>query len=136
MGSTQKEKEMNFIFKPVAQNTIIRPLAEAVCMMRGGEDTLYTDPTDKKEKHITYDKLHSIIGLETTVNGRKQTVDGDLVAFQARHFPQKTHMKVEINDVFVLVTPATTVQEAMNQFHRKLRQKNKIDARSFSRQKD
>ena len=49
----RKEKEMNFIFRPVAQNTIIRPLAEAVCMMHGGEETPYVDPTDKKELLLT-----------------------------------------------------------------------------------
>ncbi len=117
----RKEKEMNYIFRPVAQNTIIRPLAQAVCMMHGGEDTPYIDPTDKKEKCITYNNLHMIFGLEITVNGHKRSIDGNLVAFQARHCPE-ARMQVEINDVFVYVTPTTTVQEALAQFHRKLRQ--------------
>ena len=132
----RKEKKMNFIFRPVAQNTIIRPLAEAVCMMHGGDDTPYVDPTDKKEKCITYDKLGTIIGLETIVNGKNRPVNGDLVAFHAKHCPEKTTMKVEINDVFVNVTTATTVEGALSQFYRKLKQKNRRDARLFERQKD
>ena len=132
----RKEKEMNFIFKPVAQNTIIRPLAEAVCMMHGGSDTSYTDPTDKKVKYISYGNLHTIIGLETVNNGRKVRVNGDLIAFHAKNHPEKTHLKVEINDVLVCVTPRTTVAEALAQFHRKLHQKNKMDAQLFGRQKD
>ena len=126
---------MNYTFKPVAQNTIIRPLAEAVCMMHGGQDTSYIDPTDQKEKCITYANLSAIIGLETTVNGQKRRIDGNLVAFQARHCLD-AKMQVEINDVMVNVTPATTVQEAFNQFHKKLRQKNKMDARLLGRQRD
>ena len=132
----RKEKEMNFVFRPVAQNTIIRPLAEAVCMMHGGEEIPYTDPTDKKEKRITFEHLHMISGLEIITHGRKVPVSGDLIAFQARHDPEKTKLKVEINDVFVDIAPCTTVIGALGQFHRKLKLKNKMDARLFNRQKD
>lgn len=125
---------MNYTFSPVAQNTIIRPLAEAVCMMHGGEDTPYIDPTDKKEKCITYGNLHTIIGLEVLVNGQKRRIEGNLVAFQARHCPN-ARMQVEINDVVVNVKPTTTVQEALNQFYKKLRQKNKIDSRLLDKQR-
>ena len=125
---------IQFIFKPVAQNTIIRPLAEAICMMHGGQDTPYTDPTDKKEKCITYGNLHTIIGLETIVNGQKRRIEGNTIAFQARHYPE-ARMKVEINDVIVNVTPTTTVQEAFSQFRRKLHKKNKVDSRLFDRQR-
>lgn len=130
----RKEKEMIYTFKPVAQNTTIRPLAEAVCMMHGGEDTSYIDPTDKKEKCITYDRLHSIIGLEVVVNGQNRRIDGNLIAFQTRHNPD-AKMHVEINDVVVNVTPTTTVQKAMAQFKRKYLQNNKINLRLANRQR-
>ena len=37
------------IFDPVAQNTIIRPLAEAVCITHVGRMTTYIDIADRKK---------------------------------------------------------------------------------------
>lgn len=126
---------IQFTFQPVAQNTIIRPLAEAVCMMHGGETTPYTDPTDNREKYISYDLLHLITGLETKIHGQKEKITGNLVAFQAHHYPN-VHMQVKINDVTINIDQTTTVPEALAQFHKKLNQKNKIANRSFGRQRD
>ena len=113
---------IQFTFKPVAQNTIIRPLAQAVCIMHGGKKTDYIDPTDKQKKSITPKDLWTI-SLEITKNGKPVTIDGGLAAFQALHY--SAEMKVEINDIPVVITPDTTVTEAMAQFRKKYNQRNK-----------
>ena len=38
---------MNVIFEPVAQNTIVRPMAQAISLARGGEMVEYIDTADK-----------------------------------------------------------------------------------------
>ena len=93
---------MRFIFRPVAQNTIIRPMAQAVCLMHGGKETKYVDPTDGKEKVITSFDV-SYLRLETMVKGRKFLMDGNQVAFHAEHYPQKASIRTEINDVDVYI---------------------------------
>ena len=113
---------IQFTFKPVAQNTIIRPLAQAVCIMHGGKKTDYIDPTDHQKKSITPKDLWTI-SLEIIKNGKPITIDGELAAFQALHYP--TEMKVQINDIPVVITTQTTVTEAMAQFKRKYNQRNR-----------
>ena len=114
---------MRFIFRPVAQNTIIRPMAQAVCLMHGGEETKYVDPTDGKEKVITSSDV-SYLRLETMIKGRKFLMDGNQIAFHAKHYPHKASIKTEINDVDVYIYPTTTLASAMEQFRRKISQKN------------
>ena len=126
---------MQFIFRPVAQNTIIRPMAQAVCLMHGGEETKYVDPTDGKEKVVTsFDG--SYLHLESTVKGRKVLMDGNQVAFHAKHYPQKTSIKAEINDVDIYIYPTTTVEAAMEQFRRKINQQKALVIPNTSRQRD
>ena len=109
---------LKFIFTPVAQNTIIRPMAEAVCMVRGGETVTYVDTADHKEKKITSENLY-FLTLQTSVNGKKVDIDGRTVAFQASHKPAQ--IQVNVNDVTVMISPKTTVAEAMAQYKRKWR---------------
>ena len=74
--------------------------------------------------------------VETIRHGKKAPISGDLVALYARHDPEQTRIKVEINDVFVDIAPCTTVTEALAQFHRKLRQKNLKDRYLAGHQRD
>ena len=114
-----KENTMKnqFFFEPVAQNTIIRPLAQAVCLARGGEDVSYVDTADHKTKVITDYDLSSL-PLYMRKKGKMVKVEGQLVAFRARHEDISIH--VLINDVFVIVTRQTTVNSAMAEFYRKM----------------
>ena len=126
---------MQFIFKPVAQNTIIRPLAQAVCLIHGGETTKYTDPEDHKEKVITSFDV-SYLHFETIIKGRKVLMGGNQVAFHAKHYPQKASIKAKINDVDVYIYPTTTVSAAMEQFHQKISKQNIQVIPPPSRQRD
>ena len=126
---------MQFIFKPVAQNTIIRPLAQAVCLMHGGEKTAYIDPVDHKEKVITSFDV-SYLHFEKMIKGRKVLMDGNQVAFHAKHYPQKTSIKAEINDVDVYIYPKTTVAAAMEQFNQKISKQNLRVVPNTSLQRD
>ena len=114
---------LKFIFTPVAQNTIIRPLAEAVCMARGGVPVEYTDTADHKEKKITPESLY-FLTLQTSVNGRKTNIDGRTVAFQASYKP--VQIQVNVNDVFVMISPKTTVAGAMAQYQKKWRLQSRL----------
>lgn len=107
----------DFVFTPVAQNTIIRPLAQAVCMVRGGETVEYTDTADHQKKTIDSADLY-FLNLETKINGRKVDIDGTTVSFQARYKPAR--IRVNVNDVVVIVSRKTTVQSAMDQYKRKM----------------
>ena len=112
---------MKFIFSPVAQNTIIRPLAEAVCMVQGGQPVKYIDTADHKEKQITLQDL-SFLSVDVRVNRRAMSMNGDQVAFQARHKP--IQIQVDINDIPVIISNKTTVEAAMAQYRRKFELKN------------
>ena len=112
-----------FIFTPCAQNTIIRPIAQAICMAQGGKPVEYVDTADHKTKRITLEDLH-FVNLQTSVNGRKVNIDGRMVAFQAQYNPAQ--IQVNINDVAVMISPKTTVVEAMVQFKRKLHLQNRL----------
>ena len=129
-----KEKQMKaqFTFDPVAQNTVIRPLAQAVCMAHGGEDVSYVDTADHKTKTITVHDLYYLT-LQLPKNGKKINVDGNLVAFRAQH--EDIAIRVNVNDVFVMVSRGTTVNGAMTEFKRKIAAHNKKRMRcSESRQ--
>ena len=112
---------ITFIFTPVAQNTIIRPMAEAVCVAHGGETIRYVDTSDHKEKNITSSDLY-FLTLETKINGRKQILDGRQVASMAKYRPIR--IRVDVNDVQVFVSQDTTVTQAMNNFYRKITPKH------------
>lgn len=105
------------IFEPVAQNTVIRPMAQAICIASGGKDVPYIDPTDAKEKCISVmDVCH--LRLKTEVNGRNIDVSGDELAFRARH--ETVWVRFDANDVQVMVTPKMTLVEAMVEFRKKI----------------
>ena len=119
-----KENKMKFqfIFEPVAQNTIIRPLAQAVCMARGGEDVSYVDTADHKTKTITANDISSLT-LQVSKKGQTINVDGTLVAFRARY--EDISIRVDINDVSVSVSRDTTVNGALAEIKRKIATHNK-----------
>lgn len=112
---------MKVIFTPCAQNTVIRPMAQAVCLANGGKPTEYVDTADHKTKTITLDQL-SFINLKTKVGNRNVDVEAELVAMRAHHEP--VQVQVNVNDVEVIVNPDTTVEQAMKQFHDKLNQQS------------
>ena len=107
----------NFIFRPCAQSTIIRPLAEAICMVHGGRPVKYTDPQDNKEKVIGLNQLFWI-NLETKLNGEEKNIDGRQVAFWARH-NGPIQLQVDINDIAVEISAKTTLKQAMAQYQQK-----------------
>ena len=119
---------MTVIFKPVAQNTIIRPLAQAVSLVRAGETVTYIDSADKKEKNVSYEDLF-YLDLKTIIKGRQVPVEANLVTFWAKH--SSVQVLVLVNGVTVKVTSNTTVQQAMSQFHRKLSAQNRITEMIF-----
>lgn len=126
---------MTLFFDPPAQNTIIRPLAEAVCISHGGEPTFYVDTSDHKTKVIALEWLH-FLTLQTQIDGAGKRIDGYKAALLARHNPLE--IQVNINDIPVLISPKTTVTQAMNQYHRKYAKVNniRICKGAFARQKD
>ena len=103
--------------------------------MHGGEDTPYVDPTDCKKKVITLFDISSL-RFETMVNGRKVYMDGNQVAFHAKYFPRSIRIKAEINDVFIVIDPKTTVEGAMKQLYKKLHRQNVKVVGASSRQRD
>jgi len=106
-----------FIFTPVAQNTIVRPVAQAICIARGGEDVEYVDTADHKTKTITANDLY-FLTLQLHRKDKKIAVDGGLVAFRAQH--ENISIRININDVFVTVSRISTVDGTMAQFRRKM----------------
>ena len=125
---------MTVIFEPVAQNTIIRPMAQAVSLARGGKTVPYVDTADKKKK-VVDEKDLAWLNLTTEIKGHQVPVKSDLVTFRAKHCP--VQVLVLVNDVTVKVTSKTTVQQAMDQFYRKFRVQNHIaKAALLNRQRD
>ena len=125
---------MTIIFEPVAQNTIIRPMAQAVSLARGGEKVTYIDTADKKEKAVGEGDL-AWLNLRSEVKGRQVPVEANLVTLRAKQEP--IQVLVLVNDVVVKVTSKTTVQQAMAQFHKKYATQNRISKKIFSgRQRD
>ena len=110
---------MKVIFTPCAQNTIIRPMAQAICLANGGEPVEYVDTADHKRKTVTLDQLH-FLDLKTKVKGKDVVVEADLVAIRAHHEP--VVVQVNVNDVEVMVDAKTTPDQAMAQFHQKYNQ--------------
>ena len=106
-----------FIFDPVAQNTIVRPLAQAVCMARGGEPVEYVDTSDHKTKVVT-DSDISYLTLQVPRKGGNVNVNGTLVALRAMR--EDITIRANINDVSVFISRNTTVDGAMSEFQRKI----------------
>ena len=111
------QAEVIIVFEPVAQNTVIRPMAQAVCMTHGGKDTSYTDTADHKEKTITLSDLY-FLTLTTMVKGHNQLLDGHQVALAARKTPIR--IRVDVNDVQIFVSRNTTLTQAMADFQQKI----------------
>ena len=105
------------VFRPVAQNTVIRPMAQAVCMAHGGEKIPYKDTTDHKEKEVNISDLH-FLTLTTKINGHEQLLDGYRVALAAKQTP--IQIRVDVNDVQVFVSRDTTLAGAMADFYQKV----------------
>ncbi|MBP5533894.1 MAG: hypothetical protein J6Y03_00080 [Alphaproteobacteria bacterium] len=110
---TEEQTETTVIFRPVAQNTVIRPMAEAVCIAHGGETVPYMDTADHKEKKVTLDNLRCLM-LQSS-DGCGQRLDAYQVALKARH--SSVRVCVEANDVQVLVSKKTTLEQAMTAFY-------------------
>jgi len=128
-SKTNSKLKMTFIFEPAAQNTVIRPMAQAVCITHGGETTSYIGTADHKEKVITLSDLRHLM-LHTTIKGQKLTLDGYEVASMARHTPLR--VRVDVNDVQILVSKETSVTQAMSNFHRKITTQNNDFSRKNS----
>ena len=112
---------MKVVFTPCAQNTIIRPMAQAICLANGGKPVEYVDTADHKRKTVTLDQLH-FLDLTTKVKGKDVDVEAGLVAIRAHHEP--VLVQVNVNDVEVMIDAKTTVDQAMTQFHQKLAGQN------------
>lgn len=112
-----KEAMMKVIFTPCAQNTIVRPMAQAICLAKGGEPVSYEDTTDHQIKKVTLDQL-SFLDLKTNVGHKNIDVEATLVALRAHHEP--VQVLVNVNDVEVMIDADTTVEQAMIQFRKKL----------------
>ena len=125
---------MTVIFDPVAQNTIVRPMAQAVCLARGGEPVEYVDTSDKKKKVVSEEDL-TWLDLKAEIKGRQVPVESSLVTLRAKHGP--VQVLVLVNDVVVKVTSKTTVQQAMAQFRRKYAAQNRMArTESLGRQRE
>ena len=110
---------MKVIFTPCAQNTIIRPMAQAICLANGGKPVEYVDTADNKRKTVTLDQLY-FLDLKTKVKGKDVAVEADLVATHAHHEP--VQVQVNVNDVEVMIDAETTPEQAMAQFYQKFKQ--------------
>jgi len=110
---------MKVIFTPCAQNTIIRPMAQAICLANGGEPVEYVDTADHKKKMVTLDQLY-FLDLKAKGKGKDVPVEADLVAMRAHHEP--VQVQVNVNDVEVMIDAKTTPDEAVAQFHQKYNQ--------------
>ena len=108
---------MKVIFTPCAQNTIIRPMAQAICLANGGKPVEYVDTADHQKKMVTLDQLH-FLNLKAKVNAKNVDVEAGVVALWARHQP--IQVQVNVNDVEVMIDAKTTVDQAMAQFRKKL----------------
>ena len=113
----QTQAGVTIVFEPVAQNTVIRPMAQAVCMARGGESIPYIDTADHKEKIITLSDLH-FLTLTTKIKGHNQLLDGHQVALAAKKTP--IQIRVDINDIQIFVSRNTTLTQAMADFYQKI----------------
>ena len=109
--------KLTVIFEPPAQNTVIRPMAEAVCIAQAGQTIPYTDTADHKEKSISLSDLHGVT-LRANIKGQQQRLDGYEVALRAKEMPVR--IRVDVNDVQVFISEKTTVTQAMNAFYRKI----------------
>ncbi|MBR6411975.1 MAG: hypothetical protein IKS41_02295 [Alphaproteobacteria bacterium] len=127
LNSQEDQMKYQFIFSPVAQNTIVRPLAQAVCMARGGEPVEYVDTADHKTKTVTSNDI-SYLTLQVPRKSGNVNVDGTLVAFRAMH--ENVTIRADINDVSVFISRNTTVDGAMGEFQRKIAAYNRKMMRS------
>ena len=122
-----------FIYNPPAQDTVVRPLAEAVCLARGGQAVLYF--YRGQEGYVTLnEQLASRVGmLRRADNGEE--VNPRQVAQIAQNQP--IQIRVDVNDVHVIISARTTVEQAMKQFKRKLDYhfKRAVEARTALRQR-
>ena len=124
----KNEQMMTVIFEPVAQNTIVRPMAQAISLARGGEWVSYIDTADKKKKGVNEESL-TFLNLRTEVNGRQEPINVDLVTLLAKYRPVR--VLVLVNDVTVEVTSKTTVEQAMAQFHKKYAAQERMEKMRF-----
>ena len=111
-----KATKIMFIYNPPAQDTVVQPLAEAVCLARGCQAVLYF--YRGQEGYATLnDQLALRVGmLQRADNGEK--VSPREVAQIAQNQP--IQIRVDVNDVHVIISAKTTVEQAMKQFKRKL----------------
>ena len=130
----EKEKQTmrTVIFEPVAQNTIVRPMAQAISLARGGETVPYIDTADKKKKAVGMSDL-SLMRLRAKIHGLETPMEANLVAFKARH--EGIQVRVLVNDVVVNITAETTLDQAMAQFRKKLARQERIMEARATRQR-
>ena len=106
---------ITLIYNPVAQDTVTRPMAQAICLARGGEPVKYTNRG--QEKVLFWDEQMALeIGpLERADNGEKVTPKQAVQMARSGDI----QVRVDANDVQVLITRKTTVEQAIAQFKQK-----------------
>ena len=118
---------MKVVFDLCAQNTIIRPMAQAICMARGGMPVEYIDTADHKKKVIFMNNLR-FLDVKVKEGHSEVNMTAYQVAQEARH--ETVQVQVNVNDVKVIVDAKTTVEQAMAQFHQKYAQQNCVTHKS------
>lgn len=108
---------MKVIFDPCAQNTIIRPMAQAICIARG-KPVEYEDPHSHEKKVITLNQLRFLDLTSVKVDNHNVNCDAYQVALIAQH-GEPVQVQVNVNDVKVMIDAKTTPDQAMAQFHQK-----------------
>lgn len=125
---------MKVIFDPCAQNTIIRPMAQAICIARGGKTVEYVDTADHQKKAITLDQLRFLDLTAVKVDGHDVNFDAYQVALIAQH-GEPVQVQVNVNDVEVMVDAKTTPDQAMAQFHQKYNQSIRVARKITARRR-
>ena len=110
------------IFEPEAQDSIIYPIAQAVCIARGGIPTKYIDQVNKTKRYITIHNLHSL-NLKVQSNGKYIPLNAYEVTLKAKEQPLKIHLK--INDIQILISKNSDPQQVLKKFKRTLLKKYK-----------
>lgn len=113
--------ETMILFEPEAQDSIIHPIAQAVCIARGGLPTKYVDSVNKTQRYITIHDLH-FLNLKVRSNGKYIPLNASQVILKAKEQPLKIRLK--INDVQLLISKNSDPQQVLKNFKRMLLKKH------------
>ena len=110
---------MILFYDPPAQGSITLPLAQAICITRGG----------KPSPDLETPENHELLSNVKTDNVRLQTggFGEPLKFFTGREAEEMVHrgilvhIVVNINDVHLLINEKTTLEQALQRYHHKLK---------------